>query len=178
MRRPALRSARSRLRNFFRAHPHIFSTGLRSGDFAGNAYNLRVDSKADRRQNCNLTQWKFGALSPCKDSGPKKNMSDFGRKAVNMCCSRRLADALKQRHGHCMHCPPAMCGGHALERHNASAYFFDICAYDICADVPIAPMVNPYSTCSYRVHVICAERAMNFCPCPTRHQFSHKPLST
>ena len=121
---------------------------------------------------------KFGALSPCKESGPKKNMSDFGRKAVNMCCSRRLADALKQRHGHCMHCPPAMCGGHALERHNASAYFFDICAYDICADVPIAPMVNPYSTCSYRVHVICAERAMNFCPCPTRHQFSHKPLST
>ena len=39
MRRPAERSARSRLRNLVQAHPHIFSTGLRSGDFAGNLMN-------------------------------------------------------------------------------------------------------------------------------------------
>ena len=42
-----------------------------------------------------------------------------------------------------------------------------------------ATLVAKRWTCAaHDVHVICAERAMNFCPCPTRHQFSHKPLST
>ena len=56
----------------------------------------------------------------------QQRISDFNRKAMCTCCSRWLADALKQRHGNLMHCPPARCGD-ALVCNNASAYFVAKC---------------------------------------------------
>ena len=78
----------------------------------------------------------------------QQRISDFSRKALSMCCSRWLADALKQRHNM----------GHALVCNNASATFVAKCwalvAHNGWEGVSPRPCVHIY-LCRYACVYIC-----------------------